>query len=502
MRFTERKGATAPFTHASIARANGREAAREAQRFGRAAAALTAAASLSFALSPMPARADEISDLREMVKQLEARIRALEAERAPPQARATEPAAPAAPGAPVAAAAPAPEVSEFTYVPAATMKADEEASPRVDNAVIDPKMKGFFRIPGTDTTMKVGGYAKVDFIYDTKPIGTFDYFVTSAIPTSGPDTRRGSQFTVHAKQTRLNLDLRSDTDWGPARIFFEADWYGDASYGFSSGGYRFRLRHAYGQVRNFAAGYSFSAFMDNDAFPDTLDFAGPGSAPYLTVAGARYTWKVGANTNMSVSAEAPSAEITAPVGDGRSTFPDMTMRARYEAEKGHVQLAGVWRKLGWRSGEGPSDSTNGYGINLAGSMKTVGDSYLVAGGIWGKGIARYVNDVAGSGLDAVVDPDGNLQALEEYGAYVGYTHYWSPKLRSTAVANYLGMSNKPWQAPTAFSSSQYYSANLIWSPAGALSVGVEVLYGLNKTHDGSSANDTRIQASVQYDLVR
>ncbi len=85
---------------------------------------------------------------------------------------------------------------------------------------------------------------------------------------------------------------------------------------------------------------------------------------------------------------------------------------------------------------------------------------------------------------------------------MGYTHYWSPKFRSTAVANYLGMSNKSWQAPTSFSGSQYYSANLIWSPAGALSVGVEVLYGRNKTHDGSSANDTRIQASMQYDLVR
>jgi len=476
--------------------ARDRREAPEARRLGRTAAALTAAGLLLFALSPTPARADEISDLKEMVRQLEARIKALEAA---PKAPA---AAPAAPVAPVAAVAPAPASSVAPYVPAATVKADEEASQRVDNAVIDPKMKGFFRIPGTDTMMKIGGYAKVDFIYDTKPISTFDYFVTSAIPTSGPDTQRGSQFTVQAKQTRLNLDLRRDTDWGPARIYFEADWFGDASYGFSSGGYKFHLRHAYGQVKNFAAGYSFSAFMDNDAFPDTLDFEGPGSASYLTVASARYTWKVGANTNVSLAAEAPSAEITAPVGAGRSTFPDITMRARYEADKGHVQLAGVWRKLGWRSGEGPSDSTNGYGINLAGSMKTVGDDYLVAGGIWGKGIARYINDITGSGLDAVVDPEGNLQALEEYGGYAGYTHYWTPKLRSTAVVNYLGMSNKTYQAPTSFSNSQYYSANLIWNPAGALNVGLEVLYGRFKTYDGFSANDTRIQASVQYDLVR
>ncbi|MFO1395421.1 MAG: DcaP family trimeric outer membrane transporter, partial [Steroidobacteraceae bacterium] len=345
-------------------------------------------------------------------------------------------------------------------------------------------------------------YAKVDFIYDTKPIGTFDYFVTSAIPTSGPDTQRGSQFTVQAKQTRLNLDLRRTTDWGPARLYVEADWFGDASYAFSSGGYKFRLRHAFGQVQNFAAGYSFSGFMDNDALPDTLDFEGPGSAPYLTLASARYTWKVGANTSIGLGAEAPSAEVTAPVGGGRSTFPDITLRGRYEADKGHLQLSGVWRRLGWRSGEGPSDTTYGYGINLAGSVKTVGDDYIVAGGVWGKGIARYVSDITGLGLDAEVDPDGNLVALEEYGGYAGYTHYWTPKLRSTAVVNYLGMNNKSWQAATAFSNSQYYSANLIWNPAGSLNVGLEVLYGRYKTNDGLSANDTRIQASVQYDFVR
>lgn len=504
MRSTERAGATAPVTQPSIARAIAREAAPDAQRVGRAVAALTAAALLSFALSPTPASADEISDLRDMIRQLEARIKALEAERAPPKAQVIAPAAPVTPDVPVAAAAPAPvpESSESPYVPAATMKADEASSPRVDNAVIDPTMKGFFKIPGTDTIIKIGGYAKVDFIYDTKPIGTFDYFVTSAIPTSGPDTQRGSNFTVHAKQTRLNLDLRRDTDLGKARLYFEGDWFGDASYGFSQGGYKFRLRHAFGQVSNFAAGYSFSAFMDNDALPDTLDFEGPGSAAYLTLAGARYTWKVGANANLSVAAEAPSADITVPVGGGRSTFPDVTMRARYEADRGHLQLSGVWRKLGWRSGEGPGDTTNGYGINLAGSLKTVGDDYVVAGGIWGKGIARYISDITGLGLDAVVDPDGNLQALEAYGGYAGYTHYWSPKLRSTAVVNYLGMSSKSWQAGSSFSNSQYYSANLIWNPAGSFNVGLELLYGRYRTYDGLSANDTRIQASVQYDFVR
>jgi hypothetical protein len=482
-----------------------RDDASIAARWRALPASALAIALASALLQPARAHADELSDLRDTVRQLEARIKALEAERAqaPAPPAVAAPAAPAAAApAPVAAPQPLPAAAQAVYVPPPTVRSDEISAERVDNAVIDPSLKGFFRIPGTDTLMKFGGYAKVDFIYDTKPIGSYDYFVTSAIPTSGPDTQRGSQFTAQAKQTRFNVDLRRETDAGPARLFFEGDWFGDASFGFSPGSYRFRLRHAFGQLDNFAAGYSFSAFMDNDALPDTLDFEGPGAAPYLTVASARYTWKASPNWNFGVAVEGPQAEITTPIGDGRSTAPDITLRARYEVERAHVQLSGVWRRLGWRSGADASDSTNGYGINLAGSLKTIGDDYMVAGGVWGKGISRYISDITGSGLDAVVDAQGRLQALESYGGYAAYTHYWTSKLRSTGVVDYLGMSNKPFQPQGSFTNSQYYSANLIWNPAGSLSLGVELLYGRYKTSDGLSANDTRIQASVQYDFVR
>jgi len=101
-----------------------------------------------------------------------------------------------------------------------------------------------------------------------------------------------------------------------------------------------------------------------------------------------------------------------------------------------------------------------------------------------------------------VSPEGQLEALEAYGGYAGYTHYWTPKLRSTGVVNWLGMNNKSFQTGTSFTNSQYYSANLIWNPVGSFNVGVEALYGRYKTFDGFSANDTRIQASIQYDFVR
>jgi hypothetical protein len=388
------------------------------------------------------------------------------------------------------------------FVPGTTMKGDEESAPRVDNTPIDPEMKGFFKIPGTETLMKIGGYAKVDFIHDNNPISTYDYFVTSAIPTSGPDTQRGSQFTVQAKQTRMNLDLRRPTEVGPARLFIEGDFFGDASFGFEPGSYRAHLRQAYGQVANIEAGYGFSGFMDNDALPDTLDFEGPGAAPFLLVANARYTWKLGENANLGLGFESPSTEASAETGNSKTTMPDITLRARVEGDPGHLQISGVYRRLGWEEpGTGAKSNADGYGLNVAGTAKTFKDDYVAGGFMWGKGIARYISDITGSGLDAVVDANGELKALEEHGGYGAYTHYWGPKVRSTLVMGYLGMNNDPAQVSTSFHHSEYYSVNAIWNPYGSLNVGAEVLYGQNKTFDGHSADDTRVQISIQYDFV-
>lgn len=62
-----------------------------------------------------------------------------------------------------------------------TLNTDTQAAARVDNAVVDPAMKGFFQLPGTETQIRFGGFAKVDVIHDLKPAGDPDQFVTSTL---------------------------------------------------------------------------------------------------------------------------------------------------------------------------------------------------------------------------------------------------------------------------------------------------------------------------------
>src|SRR5688572_17204525 len=81
-----------------------------------------------------------------------------------------------------------------------------------------------FRVGGF--TFKPGGRIKLDVIRDFKPIGNEDSFDTRTIPIDDDD---GSRSNIHAKETRLNLDIRGDVDGNELRMFIETDFYGASS---------------------------------------------------------------------------------------------------------------------------------------------------------------------------------------------------------------------------------------------------------------------------------
>ena len=55
-------------------------------------------------------------------------------------------------------------------------RADAAAPPN------NPALRGFIDIPGTQAQVRMGGFAKINAIYDTSPAGNRDSFVTSSIP--------------------------------------------------------------------------------------------------------------------------------------------------------------------------------------------------------------------------------------------------------------------------------------------------------------------------------
>src|ERR671915_245236 len=65
------------------------------------------------------------------------------------------------------------------------------------------------KIPGTDLSLAIGGYVKLDFIQDFSAIGDQFEFKTTTIPARGTAAAAQSGLTtIHARESRVNFDLR------------------------------------------------------------------------------------------------------------------------------------------------------------------------------------------------------------------------------------------------------------------------------------------------------
>ena len=195
---------------------------------------------------------------------------------------------------------------------------DTVAAPRFDNVPLDPKYNGFFRLPGTQDILRIGGYFKTDFIYDLKPAGNTDAFVPSSFPI--PQTTSVNNANVSIQPTRLSLDFGSPLHRSEKGAFMWKPIFSEVPSTTP------RLRHAYAQVKNILIGQTFTNFMDPDAFPDTLDFQGPNGMVNLRNPQVRYGFALGPRTTFYVSVEKPSSDVLfkTPLGsDSQMPLPPM-----------------------------------------------------------------------------------------------------------------------------------------------------------------------------------
>jgi len=242
-----------------------------------------------------------------------------------------------------------------------TFSEDAQAAARYNNIPLDPKYHGFFVLPGTQTLLKIGGYFKTDFINDLKPAGNTDSFIPSSFPV--PQATSVNNSTVSIRPTRLSLDFRvPSSKLGEVRFYLEGDLFGTNAT-------TPRLRHAYAQVRNILIGQTFSNFMDPDAFPDTLDFQGPNGMVSIRNPQLRYGFALSPSTTFYVSVEKPSSDVTFKTpqfsAQPNAPSPDGAIRLRQEFERGHFQVAGIFRSIAASLPDGKSDSVFGWGVNTS-----------------------------------------------------------------------------------------------------------------------------------------
>jgi hypothetical protein len=362
---------------------------------------------------------------------------------------------------------------------------------------------GSVRIPGTKTSMQLGGFVQLDAIVDADRIGNKDAFVVNTIPTDGEKTGAGnSSFSI--RQTRLFFKTQTPTkDWGDLVTYVEIDFFG-------TDGAEPRIRHAYGQIGDktqLLFGQTWSTFQDATVFPAVLDFQGPTGIITSRRPQVRWRQQLSDQWISVVSIEDPQSDITTPggfAGQKSTPYPDLDANVRWNPDWGHLQLSGVVRYLQFDPDVGSRESEWGYGASLTGSVKTfrVDEKHIDAILFQlaaGNGIARYVNDTSGLGLDGFLGtPGDNLDGLPLYAAMIAYQHWWNPKWASTVVYSIASVDNDAAESGADYHSGQYAAFNVRYYPAERVMLGGEVLYGLREDHDGAHGDDLRLQFSAQF----
>ncbi len=100
-----------------------------------------------------------------------------------------------------------------------------------------------FRVPGTDTQVRLYGFAKLTASYDLGPRNQTDAPAPQSIPLTGSAAdRQGGDFGMTARFSRFGFDTRTLTAWGTLETRLEGDFGGGAP---TSSNAVFRLRQAW-----------------------------------------------------------------------------------------------------------------------------------------------------------------------------------------------------------------------------------------------------------------
>lgn len=341
-----------------------------------------------------------------------------------------------------------------------------------------------------DSIYNVGGYVKLDAIFDFDDAGNRFQFLPPEIPVDGGN---GPATTFNARQIFLNLLVTTPTDYGDLDIFVEGDFFGS--------GNSFRLRHGYGRWGHVLAGQTWSLLVDEDAFIETLDFAGADSGTLLRAPQIRLTipvsdyvrWKIGMEENLTDTL-APSV-----AGQIRNRLPTFASGIRFGSAPNHIYCRGAIADATFIPTVGPAQTETVWALGLSSRFSIGAQDSVIGRIIAGDGANSLVTDnsIRPTGL---VVPSGQIEALTEHSWSLAYKHYWREDLRSNLVYRRAKADNTPAQASTELRSIQYVATNLIWRPVESVDIGIEYLFGQRENKDRRSADANRLQFSFIWRL--
>jgi hypothetical protein len=513
----------------------------------------------AMAAGPVQAQQPTIEDLMRKIDALQRRVDELESQQKAAKAQAARqrhaaPATAAAPAAappPVAAAAAAPATA-----PAATAAANAEPrTPAFETTVpglIPPEPMGnqfstedalrsdlpglSIRIPGTDSQVRLYGFAKVSGWYDLDARNQTDAPTAQTIPlNNSPAAVQGGDYGMTARFSRIGVDTRTLTGWGTLETRIEGDFGGGSP---TSSNAVFRLRQAWAELgtEKFRVLIGQANSLWNEGVFETLIDATNLNQSFIRQAQVRVTGRLAPGLTGQVSLETPETQYTSAAGvftpDSSVTgspspafnaAPDLLGRLTYRKDGLVLDMRGLLRQLSIRTAgtaaAPPAITDNALGWGLAAHarvpMRWISEAFgpdeLLGMVYYGQGIGRYFPGNT-SGQDALSNiglpgtaTGFSFNPLPTYGVIAAYRRFWTTKLRSNVAYAYshedypsyaLQFTPGSASALALNTDMQQVFVNLIWSPfaelrdgtfgSGWLDVGLEYVFTRRDLFGGSA----------------
>jgi len=465
---------------------------------------LGTAAALAIAVTSVPAYAqDDLSTLRQQLETMKERLAKLEADKADKRR--------------VAAAA-------------AVEAGDKPRS---------------WKLPGTNTSMNVGGFVKMQVLWDFGQSGQGSGLTTTegagagVFPVEGSqadNTFNGGNFQFTARRSRFWIQTWTPTDWGELRTYIEADFAGAGAAAGSSTNL-LRLRQAFGTLGPVLAGKTQTLFGGLIGQPELLHDGAPMALGALRIEQIRYSHNFGGGLVLSVALESPpstsdtgghdvvgstpagaalaAATFNATAGfQGPARWPDVTAGLQWNFPNGAVYLSGmVGQRYVDTGGQAAILQTDDSAFVWGGALGARYDFGRVEiGGIGGIGSGignKYFDGGATGFVDSVVvasaTTGADLRPVLTYGA-IGYVQVkLTDTIRATAAYNWVmhevrsevpGGSRTPITGVTNY----YWAAfgNILWNPVPQVTFGAEYGYQFASKYGGPNVQQHRLQLAAIY----
>jgi hypothetical protein len=409
-----------------------------------------------------------------------------------------------------------------------------------------------WKLPGTNTSMNIGGFAILQFDYDLNGISSYGPANAQKDGTAGAN--RQGNFNLTAQQSRFFISTSTPTDWGDLVTHIEIDANG-AGPGATAPEYQsgqaaaLRLRKAYGQLGPVLAGQETTTFFVPGAGERT-DVATPflggsafrlGMVRYSHSFGGGTTLRVGIEDNIGIN-ETPAnggayslvGGGSKPAGPGAGTLglaqaldetPAFVGQLSHAWSSGSAGVSFMVRKVtvdngggtGTPGGTGSSVALDDSAISWAvgyGAGWIINKQFRVgAQGIYGKAMGMYsggspilVTASGGSGanisafqIDPVTTYGGSAfiqwRFTDTMRANILYGReeysYDANKVQLPQIGNAVAGGN-----PIDY--TQQLAGNIMWEPVPAVNIGLQYMYTIASINNGPNAKQSRLELAFRY----